>query len=64
MTQQVNLKLKIKGETHDLVSLSKREMQLIYHIRNRFRFGDILVKVNNGEPYRILRTIEYETLTG
>ena len=60
----MNLKLTIKGKEYDLNSLSTKEKELIFHIRNRFRFGDLLIKVNDGEPYRILRTVEYETLGG
>ena len=60
----MNLKLKIKGKEYDLNSLSTKEKELIFHIRNRFRFGDLLIKVSDGEPYRILRTVEYETLGG
>lgn len=46
----------------NLGELSKKEQELIFHIRNRFRFGEVVIEVRNGEPYRMKRFVEFQTL--
>lgn len=63
--QQKNLKKK-KNEDEitleDLGDLHPREIQLIYYIRNRFRFGDLVIQTRDGLPFRIAKSIEYQSL--
>ena len=56
--------VEISGETHDLGDLSPNEKELIFYIRNRFQFGEIVVQTRNGKPYRIVRGVEYQTVGG
>ena len=42
--------------------LSQREMELVYHIRNRFRYGKIEIETRDGQPFRISKMVEYQTL--
>lgn len=58
----MNQKVKIKGVEYDLGAFSNKEKELIFHIRERFRHGEVVIKVNDGVPHRILRTTEYENL--
>lgn len=51
---------KISQET--LGRLDQAEVDLIHHIRNRFRYGQIVVEVRDGKPYRINKVTEYQTL--
>ncbi len=41
-----------------LGNLSQKEIDLIYWIRTRFRFGEITIQVRDGSPYRILKAFE------
>lgn len=41
-----------------LGKLHPKELQLIYWIRNRFKFGEITLKVRDGLPERILKAFE------
>lgn len=52
INQQKKQNNEILGELHP------REVQLILLIRTRFRFGEILVNVRDGLPYRILKAFE------
>ncbi len=60
-TQSKNL-VKIKGKTFRLDALSIKEKELIYHIRNRFKFGEIVIEVRDGEPYRMRRYVEFQSI--
>ena len=55
-----NLNNKITSDS--LGGITQKEIELIYWIRNRFRWGEVVIEVRNGEPYRIKRTVEFETL--
>lgn len=54
----------IKNPKSEIVidSLTAEEIDLIYKIRTKYRFGEIVVETRNGHPYRIKKTIEYELL--
>jgi len=47
----------------DIIDLHPNEMQLIKVLRTRFRFGDITIKMQNGVPFRLVRTQEFEDLS-
>jgi len=51
-----------KVSQESLGRLDQSELDLIYHIRNRFRYGQIVVEVRDGKPYRINKVTEYQTL--
>lgn len=51
---------KISQET--LGDLDQAEIELIHHIRNRFRYGEIVVEVRDGKPYMINKVTEYQKL--
>lgn len=42
----------------DIGEISQQELELIYYIRNKFRFGEITLMVREGKPYRILKAFE------
>ena len=44
----------------EIGELKPSELNLIYHLRNRFRFGEIRIQVRDGFPWRISRITEYE----
>ena len=46
----------------ELLEMSPAEMQLIKVIRNSLRFGDVTVKIRDGQPYRIVRIQEFVDL--
>lgn len=50
---------KINIEVEDL---TQKEKELIYFLRNRFKWGDILIEMRNGQPFRMSKTTEYQTL--
>lgn len=51
-----------KVSQESLGQLDQAEIELIHHIRTRFRFGQIAVEVRDGKPYRINKVTEYQTL--
>lgn len=59
MQKKMEKKKEIKIE---LGELHPKEIELIYYIRNRFRFGDIVVQTRDGLPFRIAKAIEFQTL--
>ncbi len=42
--------------------LNRKEAELIYYIRTKYRFGDIIIKTHDGLPFRILKVTEYQEL--
>lgn len=48
----------------ELGILHPMEVQLIKFIRNRFRYGQIVILVRDGLPYRIEKHTEYQDLKG
>ena len=61
-TQSQNLLVKVEDKEHDLGTLSNKEKELIFYIRNRFRFGDVVIQTREGQPYRILKITEFQVL--
>ena len=51
-----------KVSQESLGLLDQAEIELVHHIRNRFRYGQIVVEVRDGKPYRINKVTEYQTL--
>lgn len=51
-----------KIQQSDLGDLTQKEIDLIYYIRERFRFGDIIIQTRDGQPYRIMKVTEFQTL--
>ena len=47
----------------EIVELHPQEIQLLKMLRNKFRFGDITIKMRDGLPFRLVRTMEFEDLT-
>lgn len=45
-----------------LIDLSPKEIALILALRNKFRFGDIVIKMRDGVPQRLERVTEYDNL--
>ena len=54
--------VKINDELHDLGALYEKEKELILYIRNKFQFGEISIQIRDGQPYRIMKGIEYQAL--
>jgi len=46
----------------DLGELNQKEIDLIYWIRTRFRFGELIILVRDGLPYRITKAFESKDL--
>lgn len=42
------------GELHPL------EIQLIYFLRNRWRYGDVVISMRDGRPYQVKRYVDIE----
>lgn len=53
---------KLEKINNGLGELNEKEIDLIFYIRNRFKFGDIIIQTRKGLPYRILKVTEYQTL--
>lgn len=51
-----------KPTLEDLGPLDQKEIELLYYIRTRFRYGDIMIQTRDGMPYRITKAYEYATL--
>ena len=58
MEKETKKKLKI----NDVLPLNQKEIELIYYIRTRFQYGDIIIKTRDGSPYRIEQVVKYQTL--
>lgn len=46
------------------MALHPKEAELINRIRNKHRWGEILIEVRDGLPVRIGKTVTYESLDG
>jgi len=53
--------LETKNDTTiiEILTLHPQEMELIKAIRHRWRFGEIVILVRNGLPYRLKRVTEF-----
>lgn len=43
---------------HDLGDLKPQEIELIYLIRNQYRFGKVVIETRDGLPQNLLQTVE------
>lgn len=50
-------------EIIELIDLRPEEMQLLRLIRNQFRFGEITIRIQDGVPFRLVRTQEFADLS-
>lgn len=48
----------------EIMNLHPNEMQLIKAIRNNWRFGEVVIKVRDGLPVRLVRVQEFISLDG
>lgn len=48
--------------TIEIIELTKNEVQLIRSIRNNWKFGEIVIMVRDGQPYRLRRVTEFVDL--
>ena len=46
-----------------MMELAPQEVDLINKIREKYRFGEIIIECLNGLPYRIGKTVVYEKLS-
>lgn len=53
---------KKSDKPNNLEDLSSQERELILYIRHKFRYGEIVIQARDGEPYRIRKVTEFETL--
>jgi hypothetical protein len=44
------------------MELHPMEVELLQRIRNKYRFGEIVIECRDGLPFRIGRTTVYEAL--
>lgn len=51
------------GQT-DLGELHHMEVELIKAIRERFRYGELVITARDGLPFQILRYVEIERFQG
>lgn len=58
----VNQNLKKKISSADLGELHQKEIDLIYLIRNKYRFGSIEIILRDGLPEDILKTVNRHRL--
>ena len=47
-----------------LGKLSIEEISLIYYIRNKYQFGEIIIENRSGKPWRIKQSVKFELLDG
>lgn len=47
---------------HHIVEITKQEAQLLFLLRNRFRYGQVIIEMRGGVPYRILKAFESEDI--
>ena len=45
-----------------MMELSPQEVDLIIKIREKYRFGEIIIECKDGLPYRIGKSVVYEKL--
>lgn len=45
------------------MELAPQEVDLILKIRNKYQFGEIVIEVRDGLPFRIGKTVVYEKLS-
>lgn len=61
MSQQTNNQKPPKKKI-ELGELRSEEIELIHYIREKYRYGEIIIQVRDGIPYRIRKVTEFQTL--
>ena len=46
----------------DLGRIDVKELELLFYLRTRFRYGDVTIQVRDGLPYRILKAFDATAL--
>lgn len=59
---QIQTKNNVTDSTIELIELHPQELQLIKMIRKSLRFGEIVILVRDGLPYRLKRITELVNL--
>ncbi len=57
MNQPQTKQPKIPFKEH-VGELTGKELELIYWLRTRFRFGEVTIEVREGQPFRIVKAYE------
>ena len=52
----------IKKETHEIINLHPNEVRLIKRMRSKYRFGEIVVVIQDGIPQRIRKAVVSDNL--
>ena len=47
----------------EVVQLTTQEVELIKAIRHKWKFGELVIQVRNGQPFRMVRVQEFIDLT-
>lgn len=50
--------MKVQMEVHP------KEKELLDFLREKFRYGEVVVSMRDGLPYRIAKAVEYITIDG
>jgi hypothetical protein len=45
-----------------ITELSAKEIALILALRNKFRYGDVIIKMKDGQPMRLAKAYEFDDL--
>jgi len=43
----------------EVITLHPKELQLIKSLRNNWRFGDVVIRMRDGLPFRLIRITEF-----
>ena len=52
----------IEKETHEIINLHPNEVRLIKRMRSKYRFGEIVVVIQDGIPQRIRKAVVSDNL--
>lgn len=47
----------------EILELHQQEIDLLKLLRNKYRFGDITIKMRDGLPFRLVRITEFDDLS-
>lgn len=51
-----------KLNQESLGKLNPKEIELIYWLRTRFRYGEVVIETRDGLPFQILKAMEFQRL--
>lgn len=43
----------------DIIELHKNEVELIRNLRNKWKFGQVVIEMRDGIPFRMVRVTEF-----